>query len=278
MPVRVPPDRPAGETTLAKEAGMAEQAVVALNRPAWVDLASSDAAGSREFYTRLFGWNAEVNPDPQYGGYAVATAGGKDVAGIGPKMSPDAPTAWSLYIGTDDARALAAKVQQAGGTVIAPPMEVGAQGTMAVFQDPSGAFIATWQANAMGGFEANAANSFAWAELNARGVDKALPFYEQVFGWTARQSPMPDGSKYVEFQLDGDSIAGGQEMNAMAPAEMPSYWLVYFGVQDVDGSYRKALDLGAREMLPPMDYPGGRFAIVMDPQGAPFGLLRVAQA
>ncbi len=256
---------------------MTDQALAVVNRPAWVDLSSSDPEGSRRFYASLFGWQVDVNPDPQYGGYGIAVSGGKDVAGIGPQMTPGAPTAWSLYIGTDDMAGLAGKVQQAGGTVVVPGMQVGEQGTMGVFQDPSGAFIAAWQASAMRGFQVGAPNSFSWAELNARGIDKALPFYEQVFGWATRKSPMPDGSSYVEFLADGQSIAGGQQMQPMVPAEVPSYWLVYFGVEDIDGSYRRALDLGAREMLSPMDYPGGRFAIVSDPQGAVFGLLRTAQ-
>jgi predicted enzyme related to lactoylglutathione lyase len=80
---------------------------------------------------------------------------------------------------------------------------------------------------------------------------------------------------YTEWQLGGESIAGGQEMNPQAPAEVPSYWMVYFGVRDVDASYAKAKQLGAHEMLPPMDFPGGRFAILADPQGAAFGLLRM---
>src|SRR4051794_32418506 len=34
------------------------------NKPAWVDLASRDAEASRDFYSKLFGWQIEVNPDP----------------------------------------------------------------------------------------------------------------------------------------------------------------------------------------------------------------------
>ena len=64
----------------------------------------------------------------------------------------------------------------------------------------------------------------------------------------------------------------------MVPAEMPSYWLVYFNVADVDASFRTVLDAGGHEMMPPTDFPGGRFAIVSDPQGAAFGLLRTTAA
>jgi predicted enzyme related to lactoylglutathione lyase len=55
---------------------------------------------------------------------------------------------------------------------------------------------------------------------------------------------------------------------------VPSYWQVYFQADDVDAAHRKALDLGGHEMVAPQDFPGGRFSIVSDPQGASFGLLK----
>ena len=124
---------------------MADATTAVANRPAWVDLSSSDPAASREFYSNLFGWQIEVTSDPQYGGYAMAKVGGKDVAGIGPKMAPEAPTAWNVYIGTSDAGEVAKKVEAAGGNVVMAPFDVGDQGKMAVFQDPSGAFISACQ-------------------------------------------------------------------------------------------------------------------------------------
>ena len=109
-----------------------------------------------------------------------------------------------------------------------------------------------------------------------RGVEGALPFYTDLFGWTTRTSEMGEGQPpYTEFLLDGDSVAGAWEMNPMVPAEVPSYWMVYFGVEDVDATHQKAVDAGAREMLAPQDFPGGRFSIVTDPQGASFGLLKM---
>jgi predicted enzyme related to lactoylglutathione lyase len=256
---------------------MADTKTAVANKPVWVDLSSSDAAASRDFYAKLFGWTIEVNDDPTYGGYALARIGDKDVAGIGPAQSPDAPTAWSLYVGSPDAEATAAKVQSAGGTVVAPPFAVGDQGQMAVFQDPSGAFICAWQpANMTGAQLLGAPNTFGWAELNARGIEKALPFYKQVFGWDTKTTGMGEGAPpYTEFLVGGESIAGGWEMNSMVPAEVPSYWMVYFNVPDVDQSFRAATAAGAKEMLPPRDFPGGRFAIVSDPQGAAFGLLKM---
>jgi hypothetical protein len=256
---------------------MTQATTTHVNEPAWIDLSSSDAQGSRDFYARLFGWSVDVNPDPRYGGYAIAKLGGHDVAGIGPTQMPEQPTAWSVYIGTDDAEDLAARVQGAGGTVVAAPFDVGDQGRMAVFQDPSGAYISAWQPTAMGGFETGSANAYGWAELSARGLDQDLPFYGEIFGWTTRSSDMgADQPPYNEFLLDGRSVAGAMEMNPMVPAQVPSYWLVYFNVDDVDAAFAKAAAAGAQEMLAPSDFPGGRFAILTDPQGAAFGLLKMS--
>jgi predicted enzyme related to lactoylglutathione lyase len=251
---------------------MADAATAAINRVRWVDLAAKDPAAARNFYGKLFGWDIQVNPDPQYGDYALARERGKDAAGIAPKMSPDAPTAWSVYVGTDDAEALGEKVKAAGGTVVMPAFDVGDQGRMAVFQDPGGAFISAWQTTQMGGFQAEGSNAFGWADLNARGVNRLIPFYQQVFGWEIKPSGTPE-QPYTEFAIDGESFAGAAEMNPMVPAEVPNYWMVYFTVDDIDASHRTAIELGAREILAPIDFPGGRMSIVADPEGASFGLM-----
>jgi len=213
-----------------------------------------DPAAARDYYGKLFGWETEGEPDPQYGGYGMARIGGKDVAGIGGLQDPNAPSAWMAYIGTDDAEAVAKKVEAAGGKVVAPPFDVGDAGRMAVFQDPVGAYISVWQPNTMAGAGVmNEAGSYAWAELNARGVDKAKRFYTTVFGWGEKVSPMGEGMPpYTEFQQDGKSIAGAMEMVAMVPAEVPSHWMIYFAVDDVDQAAQKATDL--RQTDQPEDY------------------------
>lgn len=247
-------------------------------RPAWVELATDDPAAAREFYAKLFGWQVDVHPDPQYGGYGMARLpeGEGDVAGIGAKMMSEAPTAWSLYIGTEDADTLGAAVIAAGGSVIAPAFDVGDMGRMAVFADPTGAVISVWQPARQRSFRMGEPATLGWAELNARGIDTARRFYETVFGWTSTTSPMGEGQPdYTEFAVDGESILGGMEMMPMVPAEVPSYWMPYFNVESVESAFERAIGLGATELVPPSDMPGGRFAIVRDPQGATFGVLRL---
>jgi predicted enzyme related to lactoylglutathione lyase len=247
-----------------------------VHRPVWVDNSSRDPAATKSFYGRLFGWTMVTNEDPAYGGYTIAQLDGKDAAGFGGQQDPNMPASvWNVYIGTRDAAADAAAVTAAGGTVIVPPFAVGEMGTMGFVRDPSGAVIGLWQSARMKGFEAHGANAFSWAELNARGVDTAIPFHESVFGWTHRTSDMGNGSFYTEF-LDGeDSLAGAQEMPPQLPPMVPSFWLAYFHVEDVAAAHGRALAAGGRSMVPAMDFPGGTFAIVADPQGGVFGLLRM---
>ena len=90
---------------------MTNAASAIANKPAWVDLGTTDTVVASRFYSTLFGWVVRVNPDPLYGGYGRAVLDGKDVAGIGPTMSPQQPVAWSVYIGTDDAEAVGHKVE-----------------------------------------------------------------------------------------------------------------------------------------------------------------------
>src|SRR5581483_4618962 len=104
---------------------------------------------SRDFYSQLFGWEINVTPDPQYGGYAMARIHGKDAAGIAPKMNPEAPNAWMLYIGTSNIEQVTNAVKSSGGSVVMEPMQVGDQGKMGIYQDNVGAYIGAWQPDQM---------------------------------------------------------------------------------------------------------------------------------
>ena len=111
-----------------------------------------------------------------------------------------------------------------------------------------------------------------WVELNTRDVEASKAFYAAVFGWGARTSEGP--MTYTEFQLGGESVAGMMEIPSDLPPEVPPHWLVYLGVANVDAAVPKAQGLGASVTVPGMDFPGGRFALLVDPQGAHFGIMQ----
>src|SRR5512139_3101617 len=121
--------------------------------PNWADLATSDMSGAVDFYTNVFGWTPQVSPEPEAGGYTRFMIDGKAVAGAGPTIMQGQPTAWTVYFATADVDATTAKVQQAGGQVLLPPMDVITYGRMAVYRDPGGAAFAVWQAGEHEGAE-----------------------------------------------------------------------------------------------------------------------------
>lgn len=248
---------------------MAEVATNAPGEIVWIDLATSDPAAAEAFYSELFGWQRDVNPDPQYGGYGFFKKGGRITAGVGPLQDPNQPIVWQVYVGTRDAEETARKVEAAGGKVALPPFAVGDQGRMAVFQDPGGAFISSWESSAMPGIEVrNEPGSLGWTELQTQDLAAAKPFYQQAFGWGEHTTDYGEGGSYTEWKV-GDKSVGGA-MQGMAPM---TFWLAYMQVDDVDASAARAKELGGQVIVEPQDYPGGRFAVVADPQGASFGLI-----
>lgn len=242
--------------------------------PIWVDLGSSDLGASKEFYSRLMGWDAFTIPDPAAGGYTMFLKDGKQVAALGGLQNPQGPSAWSIYIGADDADAVAARVREAGGQVIAEPFDVLDAGRMSVLQDPTGAFISIWQPGEMRGADLlDQPGSLCWSELNTRDLDTAQRFYGAVFGWTTQETTTSDGVRYLVWNLGDSSVAGAVDMGTEIPAEVPPHWLPYFAVEDCDAALAAAQELGGILVVGPMDTQFGRFTILSDPQGAVFAVL-----
>ena len=236
--------------------------------PIWTDVSVPDMDAAIAFYTGLFGWRVERGPE-EFGGYSNFHLGDRKVCGILPLMAPGQPAAWTTYVCTDDADKTDALVQEAGGTVVAPPMDVADLGRMAVYVDAAGAFFGTWQPGTHLGAEVvDEENAYAWTDLTTRDEQTAQEFYGRVFGWT----PRPSGD-YTELQLAGTSVAGCMPMPPTMPAEVPPFWMPYFAAADPEAQAARVADLGGTVLVPVSDFPGGRFAVVQDPAGATFGLL-----
>ena len=240
--------------------------------PCWVDLAVDDFEKAKAFYSTLFGWQIEVGP-PEFGGYANCSKDGLMVAGMAPKMDPNQPTVWTTYLASDDLDATMAKVREAGGQVVAEPMDVGEMGRMALAVDPGGAFVGFWQGKSHIGFTlANEPGSVTWNENFSRAWKDNKSFYTAVVGWEYDDMSQ-GGFEYATFKV-GDRPAGGiGQLRAETPAETPPYWNVYFKVADTDSAVAEVKRLGGKGLLDAWDTPFGRMAAVADDQGAPFMLM-----
>jgi hypothetical protein len=240
--------------------------------PSWVDIGTPDLPAAKAFYGGLFGWEIPEGP-PETGGYSLAEIGGKPVAGIGPKMDPNAPTAWMTYVNVDDADEVVAKVTASGGQVLVAPMDVMDVGRLGIFADPVGAVIGIWQPLAhKGAGLVNEPNTYAWSELVTTDVEGAKTFYAAVFGWGA-ETQGGDGMAYTEWKVSSRSVGGMMEKPAEMPAEVPPHWGVYFAVTDTDEMVSRIGELGGAVLMGPMDIEPGRFAVAADPTGGVFNVL-----
>ena len=241
----------------------------------WVDLSTTDVGAAKAFYSELFGWETEDVPTPMGPAYTMASKDGLTVAGIGPQppgmAAQGVPSMWNSYVMVQDLDAICAAVGGAGGQVVMPPMDVMTQGRMAMVMDPTGAVVGVWQPiDHQGAQVFNVPGTLTWNELQSRDLAAATPFYEQVFGWRFED---PDGSGYLMIMLDtkpGDdqSNGGAMAMPEGVPEQVPSYWSVYFAVQDCDTAVARSVELGATVFLPAMQMGPGRFAGITDPTGA----------
>ena len=246
----------------------------------WPELATTDQKAAVAFYRGLFGWTVNEQDMGPAGTYTIFQLGGQDV-GAGYTMRAEerehgAPPHWNAYISVEDAGAAAARAHELGATVIAQPFDVMDAGRMAILQDPTGAMFQVWQpGTSIGVRTLNEPGALCWTELTTSDTFSAERFYTALFGWKPKhsgpESPMP----YTEFTVEG---ANGPSIGMMAkpphlPPTVPSFWLPYFQVADVDASVAKATSLGAEVHFGPQDIPNaGRFAVIADPQGAAFAV------
>jgi uncharacterized protein len=244
----------------------------------WVELASPDVDAAANFYGELLGWKRErYEPDPE--GYWYFRRDGKLVAGLEAFRMPGQVPAWLGWVNVDDVTATAGKVGDAGGTVLAGPLDVpGGAGSLAVCRDTEGAVFALWQPGELRGAQlVNELGFWTWNNLMTRDVDAARDFYGQVFGWTATQ---PEGAPdfiwnwHVEGQRWPEGLAGLMRMGTDMPPDTPPHWQVYLMVESADAALATTRAAGGTPIFGPIDTPIARMAVVIDPQGATVALLQ----
>lgn len=255
---------------------MPKRTEYAQGTPNWVDLQTTDQPAAKKFYASLFGWDYDDNPMPQGGVYSMATVNGETVAAIMPMPSggPDGmPPTWNTYIAVDEVDAAVDKVAPAGGQVLMGPGDVGDAGRMAFVADPTGATVGLWQAGQhIGATLVNETGAVIWNELITGNPDSALAFYEAVVGMTYSTVEMGPGQPYRLLKA-GETEVGGCIEPPMPG--VPTHWEVYFAVDNAEDTAAKVTTAGGQILVEPFDIPSvGRCAVLTDPQGAVFSVLK----
>ena len=118
--------------------------------------------------------------------------------------------------------------------------------------------------------------AFIWYELMTPDPDGAKAFYDAVVGWNIEtQSNFPNGYRMIG-RSDGKFAGGLLPLDAeMQQHGARPTWLGYIYVDDVDKTVRSIEQAGGKTFMPAFDIPNvGRVAMVADPQGAPFYIMR----
>lgn len=157
------------------------------------------------------------------------------------------PPHWSVYFAVDNVETVAGKVPGAGSQVIVPPMDVMDLGRMAIVADPTGAPIGLWEAKLHKGFSRrDEPGSVSWCELLTDEAAQATAFFTTILDVPAAEMAMQGYSYTLLGPEDGRGA----------------------------GIMAKARDLGATVMTEPVDIMPGRWAMIADPQGAVFGIIK----
>jgi uncharacterized protein len=240
----------------------------AVGKFVWHEQVSSDPKAAQDFYTQLFGWGAERFGES---GYVMISSGGAAHGGYGQAMEGAPPPHWLNHVQVEDVDAVVEQAKAAGGKLAAGPFDMAEVGRMAIIGDPQGAYVGVYRPE--GNWSAPE-GVFVWCELGTTDADAAQRFYEEVFGWTTKDMGAEYGGYRIFHRGDDDQNGIAGLMKNPSP-DIPAYWTPYVGVEDADATAARAKELGATIVVEPMDIPNvGRFAVISDPQGAVFGIIR----
>lgn len=124
----------------------------------------------------------------------------------------------------------------------------------------------------------NLPGSFIWYELMSPDPAASKAFYDAVVGWDINtQSTGPEGTDYRMIKRSDGGNAGGvlKLDDAMREHGARPMWLGYLSVNDVDAAVAEVATAGGTALMPPFDAPSvGRIAMITDPQGAPFYVMK----
>ena len=114
------------------------------------------------------------------------------------------------------------------------------------------------------------AGNFCWFELGTTDQAGAKAFYGSLFGWQFDEHPLPPemGGVYCMFTVGGKEVGACYQLGPQMPG-VPTHWMPYVAVDNVDATAAKITELGGEAVCPPMDVMNhGRMVTFKDPTGA----------
>jgi predicted enzyme related to lactoylglutathione lyase len=238
---------------------------------AWFEHVSDDAATARQFYEDLLGWKVKAL---EPGGYEVIHNGADFIGGV---VAADArtPNHWRSWLSVPDVDDRYRAALAAGAKAVLEPVDYPGIGRGATVLDPTGARVSIWKGlqGDRPDTERVASGDFDWNELVTPDPQKALAFYESVFGFTHIDWDMGPAGIYHVLQDTAGKSRGG-----VFPAKNANdtpMWVPYVKVEDADAIAARVAPLGGKLAEKVADVQEvGRVGMMVDPAGAVLGFIQ----
>ncbi len=119
--------------------------------------------------------------------------------------------------------------------------------------------------------------TIGWTDLTVDDAESIRKFYTEVVGWTA--DPVDMGG-YNDFNMTppatGEAVAGVCHAKG-GNTDLPTQWIMYVTVEDIEGSARRCEQLGGKVLTGPTGSAGkDRTCVIQDPAGAVMALYQPA--
>lgn len=244
-----------------------------------VDLTTQNADLVRDFYSKVAGWTSVDLAMDGYEDYIMMRNEEFPVAGICHAKGPNAklPPRWLVYILVPDLDVSMAAVERQGGEIVSGPTFAGEEGQkFCVIRDIAGAYCALYSPpdpKPEEPPEQSLPGAIDWRDICVPDAVALRDFYAEVAGWTFEPVQMDGYEDFNMFDSAGSPVAGICHVRGINAA-LPSDWLVYITVANLDEALVALKEAGGNVIAGPHDFDAVKYCVVRDIAGAPFSLFQ----
>ena len=110
--------------------------------------------------------------------------------------------------------------------------------------------------------------SVGWLDLTVPDADALKDFYAAVVGWSPAPVPMGDYSDYMMMNPQSETPAAGVCHARGVNSSLPSFWIPYFVMSDLDAAAGEIQTRGGTLLVPVRSAGNGKYVVFRDPAGA----------
>ena len=246
------------------------------NKFCWHGVISTDTTKAQAFYTEVLGWKASTVPMGE-GSATMFAAADIPRAHLAAPQTEGVPSYWENYLRVEDVDASTKAALAHGGKELVPPTNI-PPGRFSIVTSPTGAQLALFhEADSSATNPPPGPGSIHWVELHSTDIKADIAWMEATFGISTKTMPMPNGSYYILSTGSEDNMLGGA-MQGEAPG-VPSHWLAWVEVADLEDTLKRVAGHDGKVLTDIMEIESvGRIAVVQDPTGGTFGVIKPANA